>query len=164
MPAPPKPRKPLAAVAPSVLWISRVILPNETAPAGLPGLILLNAVPYMLAVNGETRDDGPPVIHGFRFIKANGEFHDVCTEGHKACSCGDGTFRDRPGGCKHIVALTLLGLEQDDTGPEPEEDAFASDPRSEWRYELTGDESPQLPDFADFDPADEDIDVNAPPF
>jgi hypothetical protein len=49
--------------------------------------------------------------------------------------------------------------------PEPDQDAFACDPRSEWRYEVTGDEPPELPDFADFDPADEDIaDPHAPPF
>jgi hypothetical protein len=51
--------------------------------------------------------DGEALV-GYRLVKADGTMYDVGTAGPHGwtCDCPDATFRpDRPGGCKHAVAL-----------------------------------------------------------
>ncbi len=46
-----------------------------------------------------------------RLVKSDGEMYDVAlgADGVVRCDCGDGVFHpERPGGCKHIVALRTL--------------------------------------------------------
>ncbi len=57
-------------------------------------------------------------ICGYRLTKRDGEFHDidpVAGTWGAGCSCEDATFRpNRPGGCRHIAALTQLLASLDD--------------------------------------------------
>src|SRR5262249_27178715 len=121
-----------------------------------------------VAANG---DDKPGVI-GWRLTQHDGTVYDIDATSW-SCDCPDATFRGaRPGPngrgskCRHAVnlrvALQLLNCANVDDG-EAEEDAFAGDPRSEWRYELADlpmagaeypDEPPQLEEADYFDPAD----------
>jgi hypothetical protein len=92
-------RSPRAKVRPAhgtVRWI----LPIGEADAGA---VAINGRAYTVNV---LRGTGRAII-GYRLIKADGTAYDVNTEAeHWSCDCPDATFHpERPGGCKHAVAL-----------------------------------------------------------
>lgn len=57
------------------------------------------------------KPDPAVAVAAVRLVKDDGEIYDVAlgTDGLVRCDCADGTFHpERPGGCKHIVALRAL--------------------------------------------------------
>lgn len=116
-------RGPVNPVAPSWAWIQRPLWPCDLAPAGLPGMLLINGVPYMLVIHADLMPAGPSVTTSFRLIKCDGTLYDLLPN-CSACDCADATFRsERPGGCKHCVAvrqaLAAIGYPVDDPKPTP---------------------------------------------
>jgi len=114
-PVKPRPRKPLAPVPLSWQWLYRPLFPCTLLPDGSPGLMLLNKQVYLVSVLGELPADGPVIVRGVRFTKADGSVYDVSADTF-GCDCGDGTYRpERPHGCKHARAarewLTQIGME-----------------------------------------------------
>jgi len=86
----------------------RVVLqPTETHP----GCVTINGTAYLLHV---LRD-------GYRLEKSGGAAYDLPRD-LSGCDCADSTFNsDRPGGCKHQVALRaiLAALGTDVPAPAP---------------------------------------------
>jgi hypothetical protein len=92
-------RSPRAKARP-VHGVAKWILPIGEADAGA---LAINGTGYTVNV---LRGTGRAII-GYRLIKADGTAYDVNTEAeHWTCDCPDACFHaERPGGCKHAVAL-----------------------------------------------------------
>jgi hypothetical protein len=152
-PAPPKTRKPLAAVAMAVAyqWVSKPILPTEPGAPFWSGLLIIGDGPaakcYMVTpIVGDNGTDKPGVI-GWMLTEADGHLCAISAESWR-CDCGESDCLDASGLRAGLEEIALAEPEF----PEPGYDAFAADPRANWRYEVTGDEPPELPDSAYFDP------------
>jgi hypothetical protein len=107
--------------------IRRPCAPCDLVPAGIPGLVTINATPYEIEILGELPRVGNLEIDGYRLTKGNGEAHDLCyVDGRWECTCGDWIFRrsvmaePHRADCKHIHAIRQLGL------PEPR-DSYTPD-------------------------------------
>jgi hypothetical protein len=129
-------------------------------PAGLPGLLLIGEQVYMVTVHAELPADGSEaVVTGFRVTKATGEVYDLdpSRPWGLQCDCPDATYRpNRPGGCKHAVALrqalgeyrSLGGMARNDPEGFVQHEADvapAFTPRAKDRH--------YIPGADDFDPA-----------
>jgi hypothetical protein len=88
--------------------LSPVAYPCTLLPHGQPGMVRINATVYLLLpVAGWEGDD--LTVAGYRFVKSDTETHDVqVTRWGLDCSCADGCFRQRAGGCKHASAVRQL--------------------------------------------------------
>lgn len=98
----PRQVKPLAPVPPPAWqWVHRPIWSCDLIPQGMPGMLVVNNVVYMLIVLSE----GPGPERGYRLVKDDGSLYDLPAD-LGSCDCPDGTYRsERPHGCKHAVAL-----------------------------------------------------------
>jgi hypothetical protein len=86
-----------------------VVYPCTLLPHGQPGVARVNSTLYgLLPVAGWQGDE--LVIEGYRFMKPDGETHDVqVTRWGLECSCGDATFRQRVNNeCKHRACIRQL--------------------------------------------------------
>lgn len=97
-------RKPPQALSPEWSWTTR---PQRATLRG--GVLAINGTAYQVEPieAGYDNADGDPCFDGFRLRKPDGTVHDVSTTGERfVCDCPDATFQpERPGGCKHCVAL-----------------------------------------------------------
>ena len=64
-----------------------------------PGVVLINGATYSLALLNEGC--------GVRLMKADGVTYDLPAD-LSTCDCPDATYRVRPGGCKHMRAMSAL--------------------------------------------------------
>jgi hypothetical protein len=90
-------------------WLRRPVAPCELLPQGFPGVLLVNARPYLCSCVGELPEQGEPVVRGYQLVKDDGTVYHIDLHarwGGWDCDCPDSTFRpDRPGSCKHVAAL-----------------------------------------------------------
>lgn len=87
-------------------WLHQPIAPCELSPEGLPGMLLLNGLPYMVTLLGDLPERGPAVLRGVRITRPDGKVYDLTREPWGLqCNCPDATYRTRVGGCKHAAAL-----------------------------------------------------------
>jgi hypothetical protein len=124
--------------------LHRPCAPCELAPAGIPGVLTINASVYAVEIIGELPPVGCLEIDGYRLTKGNGEAHDICfVNGRWECTCGDWIFRrsvlaePNRADCKHIAAVRKLGLPEprDCYTPDLHEDDIITTPRAEDVYE-----------------------------
>lgn len=87
------------------------IAPCEILPAGLAGVVSINATHYAVEIIGYLPEVGEPVVDGYRLSKPDGTAHDVClVHGRMECTCGNWIFRRAAladpdcQDCKHIIA------------------------------------------------------------
>lgn len=78
------------------------IAPCTIFPEGKPGTLVINGAEYGLAYIAHEVGD----VDGYQ-ITADGKVYDL-TADLTSCDCPDFTYRIRPGGCKHCVALRQL--------------------------------------------------------
>lgn len=100
---PTRSRKPLTAVKPEWRWLRTPCWPCVLAPAGFMGILEIDGAAY-----GVTPLSEYPAV-GYRLQKQDGTLYDIDAQtawGGWSCDCPDGTYRpERPGGCRHIVAV-----------------------------------------------------------
>lgn len=91
--------------------LRRPIAPCRLVPAGLAGEVEIEdgrrTVRYALSYVVRLDAEGWAEIDGYRLSKADGTVYDI-PEDLTSCDCGDATFRQREGGCRHRQALLQL--------------------------------------------------------
>lgn len=77
---------------------------------GKAKLEVVDGVPVLTINNKQYRVETEDRV--FRLVKDNGESFNVslANRDQPRCDCGDATFRERPGGCKHLRSLVAVGL------------------------------------------------------
>jgi hypothetical protein len=96
------------AVCEDVRLVKRPIAPCALIPAGSPGQVLIEGVPYTLTYNLDTSYR----ILGFRLVNVvNKKVYDVEGVACVSCTCGDFVYRREgrdPRGCKHMIAMKKI--------------------------------------------------------
>ncbi len=99
-------RKPLPPATINYEWLRVPFAPTLDAHKSLPGIIRIGEHTYNVWALGEQTEAGVKVI-GFELFHqlTGGNYHVSLNWWGADCDCGDGTYRARPGGCKHIANL-----------------------------------------------------------
>lgn len=103
--------RPLQPVAGSCKWLLRPILPSEDNQTGGNGVLAITTdrgtSEYLFRFLTDWRY---PAGLGFELAKVGGSEAEVyhLPSDLSSCDCADATFKpDRPGGCKHMKALSV---------------------------------------------------------
>ncbi len=95
------------ALCNDIRLVKRPIAPCTLLPAGSPGQVIIEGVPYTLTYN--LSDDYR--ILGFRLVNTvNKKVYDVEGIGCVSCTCGDYVYRREgrdPRGCKHMIGMRI---------------------------------------------------------